>query len=549
MYSVKINEKTYFYEENKTLEEIANELNIECYAATVNNRLRELTYYLNYDCVVEFYDLNNSEAVRIYQTTLRYIIIMALKNLRPHAKISFSDYVSRTFLGIISDDNFKINKNFLNDLEMEMQRIICHNYPIMRKKINKEEICSLYKKEGYLDKIDILRYREEESVNAYECNGYINYMYGYMLPSTGYLKDFKLRLYYPGFVVQYPRSEANGKIPEFEDDQSFGFMIQDARSWRLLCGVDNIFSMNQFAESRDFVKFVNMCETKHNNMLAELGLKIKENIANLKLICIAGPSSSGKTTFTNRLKIELLTRGIDPIMISMDDYYLNREDTPLDENGEPDFESVDALDIDYFNQQLVSLIEGEEVQLPLFNFKTGKREQGKIVRLLPNQPILIEGIHALNEKVTSLIPKHQKFKIFISPVPQLNIDDHNPICATDLRLIRRIVRDAKYRKTSPTKTFSMWKNVRKGEFKWIYPWQKEADYVFNSELTYEIMVMKKYALPALQTIKSDDEYYIQANRLIKFLKYVHEIDDRYVPCNSILREFIGESCFYEYDEE
>ncbi|MCI5939136.1 MAG: hypothetical protein MRZ17_04410 [Acholeplasmataceae bacterium] len=548
MYSVKIGNNTYCYEVKKTLEEIAKELGIKCYAATVNNRMRELTYYLNYDCVVEFFDLTNSEAVRVYQTTLRYVIIMALKRIRPAAKINFSDYVSRTFLGVVKDNNFKINQSFIDELNQEVKKIINANYPIVRQKLPKEEVLELYKKEGYEDKIAFLKYRQDDFVNTYECDGFINYMYGYMLPSTGYLNDYVLRLYYPGFVIQYPRAEEGGKIPAFEDDQSFSRMIQSARSWRLLCGVENISTMNQFTESRDFVKFVNMCETKHNNMLAELGLKIKENIDDIKLIAIAGPSSSGKTTFTNRLKIELMTRGINPVMISMDDYYLNREDTPLDENGDPDFESVDALDIKFFNQQLVSLIQGDEVTLPIFDFKQGKRIQGSKVKLEPHQPILIEGIHALNEKVTSLIPKHQKFKIFISPVPQLNIDDHNPICATDLRLIRRIVRDAKYRKTSPNRTFAMWKNVRRGEFKWIYQWQKEADYVFNSELTYEIMVMKKYALPALQTIKSDDEYYIQANRLIKFLKYVNDIEDKYVPCNSILREFIGDSCFYEYDE-
>ena len=303
--------------------------------------------------------------------------------------------------------------------------------------------------------------------------------------------------------------------------------------------------MNDHIKEDTFVDFINMCETQHNDMLAELGQIIKQNINDIKLIAIAGPSSSGKTTFTNRLRIELLTKGINPVMISMDDYYVNREDTPLGEGGKPDYESIYALDIDLFNQQLVDLIQGEEVTLPLFDFKDGKRKVGKTVKLLPNQPILIEGIHALNEMITALIPKHQKFKIFISPHPQLNIDDHNPIMPTDLRLLRRIVRDARTRKTSPATTFSMWESVRSGEFKWIYPWQKEADYVFNSSLTYEIMVMKKYALPALQSIKSNEEYYIQANRFIKFLKYVKDVDDKYVPCNSILREFIGDSCFHD----
>ena len=391
----------------------------------------------------------------------------------------------------------------------------------------------------------MLQYREDNKVNYYSCDGYIDYMYGYMLPSTGYIKNYVIKMHYPGFIIQYPRAEFKGEIPEFKDDPSFSKMIKNARDWRNLCGVDNISSMNSFTNSKEIIQFMNMCETKHNDMLAELGQIIKQNINDIKLIAIAGPSSSGKTTFTNRLRIELLTKGISPVMISMDDYYVNREDTPLGEDGKPDYESIYALDIDLFNQQLVDLIQGEEVTLPLFDFKDGKRKVGKTVKLLPNQPILIEGIHALNEMITALIPKHQKFKIFISPHPQLNIDDHNPIMPTDLRLLRRIVRDARTRKTSPATTFSMWESVRSGEFKWIYPWQKEADYVFNSSLTYEIMVMKKYALPALQSIKSNEEYYIQANRFIKFLKYVKDVDDKYVPCNSILREFIGDSCFHD----
>lgn len=545
MYTVKYNNIVYNFNEKITLEQLAKDLNVKCYIATVNNRLRELTYYINYDCEVDFFDLNNSEAVRVYQSTLRYVIAMALNKIDEKAQLVFSDYVSRSFLGVISNLNCPFNNSFLNKLINEIDNIIKADLPIKRHKFNKEEVLEIYKSEGYVDKYNVLQYREADEVNYYSCDGYINYMYDYMLPSTGYLNKFIIKMHYPGFIVQYPRAEFNGEIPPFQDDISFSKMIKDARDWRKLCGVDNIASMNKFIDDKDIVRFINMCETKHNNMLAELGLKIKENIDNIRLIAVAGPSSSGKTTFTNRLKIELMTRGIDPVMISMDDYYLDREKTPLDENGKPDFESIYALDIELFNQQLLDLIQGEKVQLPYFDFKIGKRVPGKLVQLKPNQPIMIEGIHALNEMVTSLIPKNQKFKIFISPNPQLNIDDHNPIRSTDLRLLRRIVRDARSRKTSPSKTFSMWSSVRNGEFKWIYPWQKEADYVFNSELTYEIMVMKKYAMPALLSIGPNDEFFIQGNRFIKFLKYVRDIDDKYVPCNSILREFIGESCFYE----
>lgn len=545
MYTVKIKDKIYTFEEKKTLEQIANELNIKCYVAKVNNRLRELTFYLNFDCVVEFLDLNETEAVRVYQTTLRYIIAMALKRIDNNAVLTFNDYVSRTFIGLLENTKTNFNQKYLNELKKEIDFIINENFPIVRYQKEKEEVLKLYKQIGYEDKYNVLQYREDNKVNYYNCDGYIDYMYGYMLPSTGYIKNYAIKLHHPGFIVQYPRAEFGGEIPRFEDDPSFGKMIKKAWDWKDLCGVDNISSMNSFTNTKEYIQFINMCETKHNDNLAEIGNIIKNNIDDIKLILIAGPSSSGKTTFTNRLKIELLTKGIKPVMISMDDYYVNREETPLGEDGKPDYESIYALNIELFNQQLVELIQGEEVTLPYFDFEEGKSKQGKTVKLGKNQPILIEGIHALNEMVTSLIPKHQKFKIFISPHPQLNIDDHNPIMSTDLRLLRRIVRDARTRNTSPSRTFSLWSNVRKGEFKWIYPWQKEADYVFNTSLTYEIMIMKKYALPALLSIKSTDEYYIQANRLIKFLKYVKDIDDKYVPCNSILREFIGDSCFYD----
>lgn len=545
MYTVKIKDKIYTFEEKKTLEQIANELNIKCYVAKVNNRLRELTFYLNFDCVVEFLDLNETEAVRVYQTTLRYIIAMALKRIDNNAVLTFNDYVSRTFIGLLENTKTNFNQKYLNELKKEIDFIINENFPIIRYQKEKEEVLKLYKQIGYEDKYNVLQYREDNKVNYYNCDGYIDYMYGYMLPSTGYIKDYVIKLHNPGFIVQYPRAEFGGEIPPFEDDPSFGKMIKKAWDWKDLCGVDNISSMNSFTNTKEYIQFINMCETKHNDNLAEIGNIIKTNIDDIKLILIAGPSSSGKTTFTNRLKIELLTKGIKPVMISMDDYYVNREETPLGEDGKPDYESIYALNIELFNQQLVELIQGEEVTLPYFDFEEGKSKKGKTVKLGKNQPILIEGIHALNEMVTSLIPKHQKFKIFISPHPQLNIDDHNPIMSTDLRLLRRIVRDARTRNTSPSRTFSLWSNVRKGEFKWIYPWQKEADYVFNTSLTYEIMIMKKYALPALLSIKSTDEYYIQANRLIKFLKYVKDVDDKYVPCNSILREFIGDSCFYD----
>ena len=548
MYKVKIinNGKIINYENNMTLEEIAKDNNILAYGAKVNNRLHDLNYYIDSDVEIEFVDLEDSEGARIYQNTLRYLICMVIKRLYPKYRVRFAAYISRSFLCTVS--GIKEDKEFVDLLTNEIKKLVEKKLKIERLKLSKEEAYNIYQSEGYLDKLDTLKYRPENYVNIYKCEDYYNYMYGYMLPSTEYIKDFNLIPYEPGFIVQYPRSEAEGVIPDFEDDPSLSKMIKEAYQWRRMCKINTLADMNAFTDTKEFVDFVNMCETKHNNMLAELGEKIKSRINTIKLIAIAGPSSSGKTTFCNRLRVELMSRGIFPLMISLDDYYKNREDTPKDENGKPDFEHIEALDLELLNQQLNDLIEGKEVIIPKYNFKTGLREEGLKVKLEQGQPILIEGIHGLNERLTSSLPRNVKFKVYISPFPQINNDDHNPIMATDIRKLRRCVRDAKFRHTSPAKTFEMWPSVRKGEFKWIYPFQKDADYVYNTELTYEIMVMKKYALPALKEIKRDSEYYIEANRLIKFLKIVRDIDDKYVPCNSILREFIGDSCFYDYDE-
>ena len=396
-----------------------------------------------------------------------------------------------------------------------------------------------------MDKIKLLKYRPEKTVHLYECDGYFNYMYGHMVPSSGYLRNYRIRLYSPGIIVQYPRSECNGEIPDFKDAPTFGKTLKASHKWSKAIGADSISGINAYIRNNDIVDFINLCEARHSDMLCELGNIIETNIEDIRLICIAGPSSSGKTTFANRLRTELLGRGIKPIRISIDDYYLPRNLAPLDENGKPDLESIYALDIELFNRNMSDLINGEKVQLPKFDFKLGKRVDGRILQVDADQPIIIEGIHALNDTLTPSIPRHQKFKIFIAPQAQINLDNHNPISLTELRLLRRLVRDKKFRNAPAELTFSMWPSVRKGEFTWIYDTQEGADFVFNSLLSYELCVMKKYALPLLQAIDKDSEYYPLAERLIKFLKYFNDMEDRWVPCNSLLREFIGDSCYQD----
>lgn len=546
MFTVKIGEQTLTLEQKTPILELIPIENHKKYiAAKVNNRLRELNYEVYYDCEIELLDLTNSDAVKVYETSLRYLLAMAFRRVYPQYSVRFSYNVSRSIFIQFLNFSGSIDNSIIQNLKKEIESLVEKDISFNRVTMSKEEALEIYKKEGYSDKIDVLKYRPEKIVHLYECDGYLNYMYGYMVPSTGYLKYYVLRQYNPGLILQYPRAELGGLIPAFEEAPTFGKALKKAHQWAIICDAETVAKMNSHVSEETVVDFVNMCETKHNNMLAELGQIIEKDIDNIRLIAIAGPSSSGKTTFSNRLRIELMSRGINPLRISIDDYYLPKNQAPLDENGNPDLEHIEALDIDLFNEHMLKLIQGEEITLPSFNFKTGMREDGPKCKVDSKTPIIIEGIHALNDILTSSIPKHQKFKIYISPQIQINVDNHNPISLTDIRLLRRIVRDKKSRNTSAEKTLEMWSSVRRGEFNWIYPNQEGANYIFNSELTYELCVMKKYALPALQAINNDHPYFIMANRLIKFLKHFKDIDDKFVPCNSLLREFIGGSCFYD----
>lgn len=535
------------YDHPVQLTEVLHDLKLEDkLAATVNGRLRELTYIETKDAEIEFLGYEHSDAIRVYESTLRYVVAMAIYRLFPEVKVKFNYSISRSILAVLDHYQGPINPALVEKIKAEVNQIIERNLPILRKRVSVGEAVKLYSERQMEDKIAVLEYREEDYVNTYECDGYINYMFGYMLPSTGYLKTFNMFAYSPGFIIQYPRAEAGGVIPEFVDEPIFGQALKEVAKWGKIVQGNTIPKINEYAkDARSAVDFVNMCETKHFHQLNELGTIIQSNIESIRLIGIAGPSSSGKTTFSNRLRIELMSRGLRPLMISIDDYYLGKEHAPKNPDGSPDLEHIDALDVDLFNHDMLALIQGQTVTLPKFNFKSGLREQGKTVSINEDTPIIIEGIHALNEKLTKSIPKHQKFKIYIAPQTQLHIDDHNPISITELRLLRRIVRDQKYRGTSALDTMNMWSSVRRGEFRWIYPFQKEANYTFNSELTYELAVLKTHATAQLQAIPKDSKHYITANRLLKFLKYFKTIDDDLVPCNSLLREFIGGSSFHD----
>lgn len=541
---VRINDAEYNYPEKISLEEIAKDFEGTFYCARVNNRIRELTYKLEVeDADVSLLSSSDYDSIRIYEASLRYIVAMAVSRLWPKKNIRFSNSISLSIYAKMVGE--EISEKDLKKLEKEVQKIVDASIPIERKKYSINEMNSYYKELGYYDKIETLKYRKE-SVNVYECDGYRNYMYSYMVPNTSYIKSFKFTLTPPGFIVQYPRSESTGKIPKFKDEPRFLRTLAQANDWSANTQSENIYQINdKFDDPDELIKFLGVCETRISHQLHEIGDKVEDNIDTIRLIAIAGPSSSGKTTFSKRLEIELMSRNIHPIRISLDNYYLPASKVPKDKHGNPDFEDIRALKIKEFNKNMEDFIHGKDVRIPIFDFHTKESKLSEPMRLKKDGVIIIEGIHALNDLMTQSIAKERVFKIYIAPLAQRNIDNHNPISLTDQRLVRRIVRDMNFRSTPPEETLSMWKSVRRGEYKWIYPTMENADYIFNSELGYELPVLKKYAVKSLKEIPNDSPYYIQANKLLKFLKVFRSIPDDAVPNYSIIREFIGGSIFEE----
>ena len=539
--NIKIHVKgqTLIFEQPVVLEDIAKQFEGEYYAALVNHRLRELSYRVSVDADVELLDYSFYDSTRIYATSMRYLVAMAAYRTYPELEVKFSNSISMGIYG--RGIKHEINEEMLANIRQEMDRIIQADYKIRRKQFSIDYAKDYYQSLGYDDKVEALAYRKEK-VNIYTCDDYKNYMYGYMVPSTGYLKDYELQYLDPGFLIQYPRREEKGEIPEFVDSPKFFDVLSRAEDWSKNLNVDMIYKMNHRIENGDAQVLIDTCENGHKAQLKKLASQIASR-EDVRLIAIAGPSSSGKTTFSLRLEEALNEHDIHPLMISIDNYYLSPELVPLDEQGKADLEHIESLDIDLFNKNMLDLIAGKAVSLPRFDFMTKKRTYGQALQISKKTPIIIEGIHALNDQLSALIPKENKFKIYISPFSQINIDYNNPINLTDLRLLRRIVRDLQFRNTSPGQTLDMWPSVRRGEYRWIYPHIENADFIFNSELSYEFAILKQYAEDALSTIDRESHHFIQANRLLKFLKYFKTIDSNLVPAYSLLREFIGGSIY------
>lgn len=512
--------------------------------AIVDNELKELWVQLQKDCSLQFIDRTTAYGNRFYSRSLAFLFIIAAKEVFRECRVTVEHSLSKGLYCEVHKDGPLTVEDItrIEDKMWELQRL---DLPFEKRKITSNEAIELFKNTNQMDKVNLIKYRKKKNINIYSCYGYHDYFYGYMVPSTGYLKTFELKPNEPGLLLRFPEKSDPNRLPEYFEQKKLFNIFREFENWGRILELENISHLNDAIKSGRINEVIPIAEGLHEKKIAQIADLIAAS-GNKKLVLIAGPSSSGKTTFAQRLSVQLRVNGLKPVPISIDDFFKNREDTPRGEDGEYDFETIDALDLVTFNDVLMKLIRGEETEIPVFNFHTGKREEtGRRMKIGEEQILVVEGIHGLNEKLTSNIPREKKFKIYISALTHLSIDDHNRIPTSDLRLIRRIVRDFQFRSASALTTIKMWDSVRRGEDKYIYPFQEEADIMFNSSLVYELAILNQIALPQLEMIDNSVPEYIEAKRLSKFLQYFLEADINAIPNNSILREFVGNSCFFE----
>ncbi|MDP4089409.1 MAG: nucleoside kinase [Bacillota bacterium] len=511
----------------------------------INNKYIELTSELTEGGSFEVIDIRDRIGMKAYIRTLQFIMIKAVRDLYPEAKVTIEHSLSKGIFGEIYKEPALDGEDIIK-IKKRMQEIIDSNITINKIYVSKEEAISIFEGYGMSDKVRLLKHVDMQRLKLYELDGRYDYLYGFMASSTGEAKVFDLMYYEPGFLLRFPAEEYPMDVPPFVERKKLSKIFYETEQWGNILGVGDVGSLNDKVENGDIINIIRVAEALHEKKIANIADMINER-KEVKVVLIAGPSSSGKTTFSKRLGIQLRVNGRIPIPISLDDYFVDREYTPIDEEGKPDFESLYALDLELFNRHLNELLEGREVEIPSFNFKTGSREwNGEKLSIPRNGLIVIEGIHGLNDLLTSTIPQENKFKIYISALTQLNLDDHNRIATTDVRIIRRIVRDYLSRGYGGEQTLMMWPSIRRGEERNIFTFQEECDVMFNSTLVYELCVLKRFALEELAKIKDDSPVSYDAGKLRSFLNFFKEVDTALVPENSILREFIGGSCFYKY---
>ncbi|WP_143316658.1 nucleoside kinase [Clostridium sp. HBUAS56017] len=488
---------------------------------------------------------NSEIGWKVYSRTLQFIFIKAALDIFPNAKITIEHSISKGIFGEIHKET-PLTEDEIILIKEAMKRLIHRDIQIKRVKIDKKKAMDIFQKYGMQDKVMLLKQMDFNEVNLYELDGRYDYFYGQMAYSTGIIEAFDLIRYAHGFILRNPKEGDISSLPEFKEQKSLANIFYETEEWLRILGIGEVGSLNEKVINGDLKDVILVSEALHEKKIAHIADQISKK-EDIKIVLIAGPSSSGKTTFANRLGIQLRVNGLIPISISLDDYFLDRERTPKDEEGNYNFESIYAIDLDLFNENLKGLLKGEEVEIPSYNFRTGTREwSGNKIKLPQNGVIIIEGIHGLNPILTSEIEDKNKFKIYISALTQLNIDNHNRIATTDVRKIRRIVRDYLSRGYGAEDTLNMWSSIKKGEKEYIFIYQEEADVMFNSTLVYELSVLKSYAIKELDKIKHGSPSYNEAVRLKSFLNFFKEIKFEDVPENSILREFIGGSCFYKY---
>ena len=510
-------------------------------AAKFNNEYQNLNYELEEDGTVELIDISQTEGMKIYKRTLVYIMGKAFQECYPNAMITVNYQLNDAMFCNI--DNMEVTKEMIKTVQNKMKQIVESNLEIKKITMSRKEAEEFYKKENtskgklQLDLID------NKYIDMYFCEDYYNYCYGTIANRTGCTKVFKMDKYDNGFLIRYPSIKNPSKIPEYEETKKLSWALNEYNDIHKILNINTVYKLNKAIKENRIQDIIMLDEALHEKKIAQIADNIVKN-KDVKIILIAGPSSSGKTTFAKRLGIQLRLNGLKPVTISVDNYFVERQDNPRDENGEYDFECLEAIDLELFNNHLIKLLNGEEIDVPEFDFVVGtKRYNGKKMSLAKDEVLVIEGIHCLNDKLTSKIAKNQKYKIYISALTVLKMDYYNRIATTDTRLIRRIARDYQFRGYSAKHTIGTWHKVNKGETENIFPFQEDADSIFNTSLIYELAALKDVVMPLLKEIDNTNPEYAEAQRLINMLKYFESIPKDKVPTNSLLREFLGGSAF------
>lgn len=545
---IKVNGHKYQVSKGVTLEELASQFQKDyrypILLAKVNNVLKELTTEITHQANIEFLDLTSREGNRTHISGLTYVLIYAIKKL--YGKNADALVQHSLDKGIYIETNFKLTSSKVAAIKEEMQKIVDSDMPITKMTIDRLEAIDYFEKIGEKVKAGVMRYNTNTYITLYRLGNYYNYFYNLMPTSTGKLGAFNLTyIKENGFLLQFPTVYISEKIKPYQPHPGMFEAFQEYREWAKIMKVENSVDLNRVISTGKISDLIRIDETLQSNRLLMLSRRINENKDKIKIVLLAGPSSSGKTTTSRKLCMFLQSFGLHPKVLSMDDYFVEREENPKDENGNPDYECLEAIDLKLFDSQLSDLLKGKEVTIPTFNFALGKKEYRDKLTLQSDDIIVIEGIHAIDPKILTNIPRENKFKIYISPLTELNMDNQNRISTTDNRLLRRIIRDNRTRDYDVEHTLRSWASVREGEEKYIFPYQDEADYTINSALIYEIGVLKTYVEPLLYSVPNDSPYYEEAKRLINFLRLFLPIPADDIPQDSILREFIGNGCFHD----